>query len=982
MNSSLPQGQTSNPFDVNNDATSHYAWDIANDKVLGVGLFEKLACKRHLDDLIRGPARGLTWRPDMALRVIRFFPSVLRVTAGTAQNNPFHLISFTVFVVGSLFGWYRGNRRRFRLAWIETGKGQIKALAIDTPIPTPNGWNLMGMLREGDTVFDENGIPCQVIQAHEIRSDSNCYLVKFDDGSEIIADQGHLWKTEMRKTGSEDHGFGTRGVTLSERGNWRNGIRTTKFISETVRYKNGEYQSVNHSVSLTNALELPEIELPIPPYTLGCWLGDGDSDGLRITIGDQDIELINHLENDGIKVGDKHREGRYQLSWPSDYRGMQSDSLAGEFRHLQLINDKHIPKVYLRASRQQRLELLQGLMDTDGTIANGQCAISSKWLWLARGICELVVSLGIKSVVNSRRAILNGEDCGPAHWVTFYPPEEISVFKLKRKVDRQFKRHNRRSLSRDRRIVSCERIESVPVRCITVNSNSGMFLAGRGMIPTHNSPLAAAIGLYLLKFDGVMRAECYAIAKDRNQANVLFDDAVAMAHADIADSDTIGDSLVSRGLLLPRGTGKMTWALEAQDENGGFCQFRPLAGDEKVSGPRPIFVAADEIHDWKTAGPIEIWQAAGAKMPGNFLLWMSTNTPGVDQMVGSEYSELFQKILRRELEDDSVFAFIARVDENDDPLNDRSVWRKALPCLGITFPIENIEMQVQSAKNSIGTRLNVLRLYFGVPVGSSEYWIDADVWQSALGKVDEEELQDFDCYLSMDLSQKNDLTALGSMWNIPISEIKRFGNVMRIATVRYWKPADNLAEASAEDRVDYRRWAEEGLLNLIPGRSIDYDFVANEVEKMCAKFKVKHMVFDPAHIEEFIKACERIGFNVWVWEPDKMPGLGLKMIIHSQGKEGMHSKKSLWMPRSLGKLEDSILNQNIRIQDNQITSWCSGNAAIRADEKDNRYFVKKHSRGRIDGLVVLAMGTGASDVDAATPTVPDLDDFLRNAVVV
>lgn len=487
--------------------------------------------------------------------------------------------------------------------------------------------------------------------------------------------------------------------------------------------------------------------------------------------------------------------------------------------------------------------------------------------------------------------------------------------------------------------------------------------AGKGQI---KSPLAAAIGLYTLKFRGIARAECYAIAKDRNQANVLFADAVAMANAPIADRDD-GESLVSTGVLLPRGTGDMTWMLEATDDNGGTCKFRALAGDEKVNGPRPSLVAADEIHDWKNDGPLRTWQSAGAKMPGDFLLFMSTNTPAADQLVGTEYSEQFQRILRGEVDDDAAFAYIARVDETDDPLNDESCWPKALPCLGLTFPIENVRIEVNSSRHSVGTMLNTKRLYFGIPVGSSEYWIDLDSWEAVQGRVDEEAMRNKPCWLGMDLSRKNDLTALGAVWRDDAADD---GEPRYYATVRYWKPEDGLSAKAAEDHAPYVEWAksEPPLLLTTPGKSIDYDFVAVEVEKFCAKHQVEAMAFDPAHIDEFHKACERIGFPTWIWHPDKPPGDGLKMVVHSQGKMGMYSKRALWMPRSLGQFEDMILTGDIVIDESQVTKWCAGNAAVKPDEHGNRYFVKKSTRGRIDGMVALAMAAGVAPLqDAPEP---------------
>ena len=486
--------------------------------------------------------------------------------------------------------------------------------------------------------------------------------------------------------------------------------------------------------------------------------------------------------------------------------------------------------------------------------------------------------------------------------------------------------------------------------------------AGKGQI---KSPLAAAIGLYTLGYRGIARSECYAIAKDRNQANVLFGDAVAMANAPIADRDD-GVSLISSGEILPRGTGDMTWMLEYPASGG---KFRALAGDEKVSGPRPSFVAADEIHEWRNDGPLRTWRSSGAKMPGDFLLWMSTNTPAADQLVGTEYSERYQRILRGEVEDDAAFVFIARVDEADDPMTDESCWQKAMPCLGITFPIDNVRIEVNSSRHSIGTMLNTKRLYFGIPVGTSEYWIDLDAWEAVQGKVDEDKMRGLRCWLSMDLARRNDLTALGAVWRDDAGKVGDPGKLYFRA--RYWKPADGLAAKAVEDNADYVKWAAAvpPLLLTTPGRSIDYEFVAAEVERFCALHDVEAMAFDEAHIRDFLQACERIGFAVWIWEPEEPAGVGLKLITHSQGHRGMHSKRSLWMPRSLTQFEDAILTGNIVIDESQVTKWCGGNAAVQPDAHGNRYFVKKHSRGRIDGMTVGAMGVGAAMANVDAPAI-------------
>ncbi len=474
--------------------------------------------------------------------------------------------------------------------------------------------------------------------------------------------------------------------------------------------------------------------------------------------------------------------------------------------------------------------------------------------------------------------------------------------------------------------------------------------AGKGQI---KSPVAAALGLYNMGFRGIPRAECYAIAKDRNQANVLFGDAAAMAMAEMPEAEFDGESLVSRGTIVTRGTGDMIWMLE---HPASGSKFRSLAGDEKVNGPRPSYVAADEIHEWKSDGALKTWKSAGAKMPGDFLLWMSTNTPAADQPVATEWSQLHQRILRGEAEDDSAFAFIARTDPGDKPFEDESCWPKSMPCLGITFPIENVRIEVNSARNSVGMRLSTERLYFGVPVGSSEYWIDLDFWEAVQGVVNIEDAGEADLYLSLDLSKKNDMTALGIGW------LDKKGTLQ--ATVQYWKPKEKLKEKAEEDHAQYVEWAAAvpPLLNLVPGRSIEYEFIAVLIKKLAASHNIVALVVDPAYLTDFRKACENVGLDVWVWEPDGDIGSGLKIMIHGQGRLGMASKKALWMPRSLQKFEDRILQRRIVIDESPVTKWCSGNAAIQPDAQNNRFFIKKHQRGRIDGMTVLAMLSGAVDL--------------------
>jgi len=201
-------------------------------------------------------------------------------------------------------------------------------------------------------------------------------------------------------------------------------------------------------------------------------------------------------------------------------------------------------------------------------------------------------------------------------------------------------------------------------------------------------------------------------------------------------------------------------------------------------------------------------------------------------------------------------------------------------------------------------------------------------------------------------------------------------NNRRYSKTWYWRPAYNVADAAREDAAQYVEWASAGFLALTPGRSIEYEFVARQVQRLCDEHEVAALAFDPAHIGEFRKACDRIGFKTWIWKEGEPAGDGLKMIIHAQGRAGMHSTKMLWMPRSLQQLEDAILKNEIIVDRSPLTNWCSTNAAIEADAQNNRWLVRKRSRGRIDGVVSLAMALGLSMTDLETKKEPKYQMFI------
>jgi replicative DNA helicase len=416
-----------------------------------------------------------------------------------------------------------------------------KALALDTPLPTPTGWTTMGNVAVGSTLIGADGRPTTVVAVSDVMRSRPCYEVEFSDGTVILADADHQWLTETRASrksawaaGRQYHRMRTQRVFPS--------VKTTEEILATIRCP-GAGRRLNHAVANTKPLDLPEQELPLSPYALGVWLGDGHAAGARFTTADP--EIVVHLEADGLHVvpsakmlyglrlphpppiasrscvvcGEQFQPrtsqvrtcgrscgGRARLVSPpaepptcpdcgkrsSGLRQCQAcrthhGTVQGILRGLGVLNNKHIPTMYLRAAEAQRRALLSGLLDTDGTVTGGgavQISLTSQRL--AEDTRELIVSLGYRCSLVRKRVKGRTEASSTAYTLTFSTTDDL--FRLERK---RLTHKERRGPGRTGRrfIVAVRPVASVPVRCVAVDSPDSLYLASRAMVPTHNSTL-------------------------------------------------------------------------------------------------------------------------------------------------------------------------------------------------------------------------------------------------------------------------------------------------------------------------------------------------------------------------------------------------------------------------------------------------------------------------------------------------------------
>jgi phage terminase large subunit-like protein len=478
------------------------------------------------------------------------------------------------------------------------------------------------------------------------------------------------------------------------------------------------------------------------------------------------------------------------------------------------------------------------------------------------------------------------------------------------------------------------------------------------------SPLMAGLGLYEILGRKNQRAEVYCIGEDKNTAKVMFRDAVAMCRADIPEKE--GETLENSQRVIIRGTGDNAWKIEHPKSSSSF---QPVANTDAISGPKPKLVLGDEIHEMKSNKAIQIWRAAIAKMSGDPMMVLGTNTPSIDQQVGTDYSEYFQKVLRGDYTDDSAFGFIARTDKGDDPFHDESCWVKSLPALGITYPIDNVRKEVQTSRNMISTALTTKRLYFGIPVGTAGFWIAEDAWEGTQGEVDEAAMVGRKLHLSLDLSEKNDLTALSGCWEGDRLDVKTW----------YFTTDARLAERSTADQIPYREIEASGQLTITKSATIDYSFVVAQVQRLCADHEVEQMVVDSTFIQNFMRAAEEAGFACYRYGgADEPEGAGLRIVPHAQGGKVVFEDKMLCMPLSIRHLEDRILKGELTIDRNRMTTICASNAVVNSDAYKNKWFDKNRSRGRIDGMVTIAMavGSAASQMDARSRSYLEDEDLI------
>jgi phage terminase large subunit-like protein len=647
---------------------------------------------------------------------------------------------------------------------------------------------------------------------------------------------------------------------------------------------------------------------------MGYWLGNGTATRTEITIQTCDVnEVISNIEPYHEIVSSWENIGNSKVFRIPDLKCLL----------LKSFHDKIIPSPYLRASREQRLFLLQGLMDSDGCISDkkGQAIYCSTEKPLANSVSELLWTLGIKNTVTvgdcTQRIDWNksGAECGriltgeTMYMVKFTAFEDVQVAGLQRKQIRAIKR-NHKSRSHYRYIDKIEPIKNTGMQCIQVDSESHQYLVGRSCLPTHNSELAAAVALLLLCGDKEERAEVYGCAVDKQQASIVYNVAADMVRMSPELSQQIKIRASTKRLIYER-TNSFYQVLSADAPNKHGFNVHGVIIDELHAQPNR------KLYDVMTKG-----SGDARRQP----LFFNITTAGSDtNSICFEVHNKALDILNGRKSDNAFYPVIYGADEADD-WTDPKVWKKVNPSLGHTITIDKIKQACESARQNPAEENVFRQLRLCQWVKQSIRWMPMDKWDECAFNIDEEELSGRVCYGGLDLSSTGDITAFVLVFP-PRTDGEKY-----IVLPYFWIPEENIDLRVKKDHVMYDVWNKQGFIKTTEGNVVHYGFIETFIEQLSMKYDIREIAFDRWGATQMSQ---------------NLDGMGLTVVPFGQGFKDMSPPTK--------ELMRLVLSRELAHGGHPVLRWMADNIFIRTDPAGNIKPDKQKSSEKIDGIVALIM---------------------------
>jgi len=484
------------------------------------------------------------------------------------------------------------------------------------------------------------------------------------------------------------------------------------------------------------------------------------------------------------------------------------------------------------------------------------------------------------------------------------------------------------------------------------------------------SPFAGGIGLYGMMADDEPGAEIYAVAAHRDQAKILFNDAVAM----VEQSPDLDSRITKSG--GPGRVYNLAWLAK-----GSF--FRPLSrsAGKSGSGLRPHIGLADEMHEHPNRDAVEMIER-GFKFRRQPLLLMITNS-GTDRnsicyeehehavrvaagtmTPGEDFAYVGEPI------DDSTFSFVCSLDPGDDPLNDPSCWIKANPLLGTILTEDYLAGVVAQAKAIPGKLNGILRLHFCVWTDAESAWMSRAVLEPCLADFDPAEHYGKKVAIGIDLSQSRDITAKANIVETGSVEVEvTVDGETKIVTkptydawIEAWTPGDTIDERSTKDKTPYNVWAQNGHIHAPKGQSIRFDHVAQAIADDDRNYDITAVGYDRYAFRQFENECKQIGLSVqFVEHPQGGTKKGKPTdAMAEDAKARQVEPEGLWMPGSVRELESAMMEGRIRIRRNPVLISAMMSAVTDEDRWGNYWLAKERAVNKIDAAVALCMAIGVA----------------------
>lgn len=813
------------------------------------------------------------------------FCGMLKHFRGDFAGKPFLLEPWQKKLFDELLGTKQADgRRQYDTTFIGLSRKNGKMVPLRSSVVTPTGTTTIGDLRVGDYVVGIDGRPAMVLAKSEIWKDSTVYEVEFSDGEVVECGGPHEWTVIAARNGDRR-------------------VVEAKWLAENqLRSTRGDFKYAVPSV-IPDSSDAP---LPVPPYILGAWLGDGDTVRPHFTGIEADLQpLFAELDAAGYDW--------YHCGIPNrreDYRRVRVIGHCGTWRSAgfalkQGVKDKRIPEAYLHASKAQRIALLQGLMDTDGSSsATGACTFTQKKGALLDDVRRLLASLGIYAKPTFQTPARGGV----TGRLTFYPPEGVIPFRIPRKADRVRPR-KKPSCRKIVRVTKTDRTEDQ--QCIQVVG--GHFLVGN-YVTTHNSTIAAALGLYMLLLDGEEGAEVAVAAGDRAQAGILFD--MAKRFVESCPSVARHCKLYRNSIAVPK-TGS---------------RFITVSSDAGTAHGLNLSLAViDEAHVHKSRELADTLVSSMGSRRQPLAAYITTAGFSLGGWAHREF-EKAKKIQDGILESPHYYPFIACADPEDDPFSMESAY-KANPNLGVSIKEDYIEKWIEKARLSTSDEVTYRTLHLSQWLSSENRWLKAQDWINVMTPLRED--RDGPAFIGVDLSSVEDTTAVSIIWPREDGTID--------VECQCYIPSERAARKEETDRVPYRDWAKRGWVRLTDGDVVDYEVVTADIMALCEKYDVRQIAVDRWNAQSVIAALQ--------YE-------GLPVVAYSQGIGSMSPPTKL--------LHTKILRREVRGGDNEALQWQMTNAAVKQDINENIKIAKPNSDSpeRVDMAVatVMAFGVGGSHI--------------------